>query len=153
MIFSRRTITLSGLILIWTHTNLYQLSRRVYNYRKADLNDLRRTLECIPWNILGLTDKCEEATSLFHDLVEAALADVVPVVNPRRPSPPWFDGEVRKALKAKEKAFRKKKSDPTTENILLFKTARTAFKHIARRLFILLGCWCRQQPQTLLEFC
>ena len=119
-----------------THTKLHQLSRRVYNYRKADLNDLRRTLECIPWNILGLTDNCEEATSLFHDLVEAALADVVPVVNPRRPSPPWFDGEVRQALKAKQKAFRKKKSDPTTENTLLFKTARTAFKHIARAKYI-----------------
>ncbi len=106
--------------------------RQVYNFRKADLNDLRKMLEYIPWNILYSTNDCEEVTSLFYDLVEAALADVVPVVSPRRPSPPWFDGEVRKALKAKEQAFRRKKRNPSLENKELFRVARSAFKHIAR---------------------
>lgn len=106
--------------------------RQVYNFRKADLNDLQKTLEYIPWNILYSTNDCKEVTSLFYDLVEAAIADVVPVVSLRRPSPPWFDGEVRKALKAKERAFRRKKRNPSLENKELFRVARSAFKHIAR---------------------
>ena len=54
------------------------------------------------FNLLEATDNCDKSTSLFYDLVEAAIIDVVPVVRPRRPSPPWFDGKVHLALKAKE---------------------------------------------------
>ena len=62
-----------------------------------------------PWCLLEATDNCEEATALFYDFVEAAVADVVLVVRPCRPSPPWFDREVCHAPKAKQRAFRTKK--------------------------------------------
>ena len=61
------------------------VQRPVYNFRKDDLNDLKRTMECIPWCLLEATDDCNAATSLFNDLVEAALIDIIPVVRPRHP--------------------------------------------------------------------
>ena len=115
-----------------TLTKFNPTTRTVYNFQKADLNDLRRTLQCIPWNILDATNNCDEATSLFYDLVEAALVDIVPVVHPRRRCPAWFDGEVRQALKSKEQAFRRKKSNPSVVNQELFKEARTVFKRLLR---------------------
>ena len=72
------------------------VSRTIFNFSKADLNDLLRTIEYIPWCLLEATDNCNEATALFYDFVEAAVADIVPIVHPRPrcPSPPWFDREV-----------------------------------------------------------
>ena len=104
------------------------IPRPVYNFKKADMYDLRRTLQCIPWNILHATDDCEEATSLFYDLVEATLVDIVPVIRQRRRLPPWFDGDARRALNAKERAFCWKKSNPSQRHQDLFKEARTHFK-------------------------
>ena len=117
---------------ILAKTNSSHTSRPIYNFRKADLNDLNRTIECIPWCLLEATDDCDAATSLFYDLIEAALIDVVPVVRPRRPSPPWFDCEVHHALKAKERAFRRKKVNPNPHNTTLFKAARSHFKQLVR---------------------
>ncbi|XP_038046033.1 uncharacterized protein LOC119720442 [Patiria miniata] len=119
-------------IQVTAKTKPYDASRPIFNYRKADLYDLQRTIECIPWCLLEATDDCDEATSLFYDFIEAAVIDVVPVVRPRRPSPPWFDGEVRHALKAKERTFRRKKKSPTPANLELFKEARSNFKQIVR---------------------
>ena len=76
------------------------------------------------------------ATSLFYDLVKAALVDihVVPVVRPRRPSPPppWYDGEGHHTLRDKEQAFRRKKADQNPHNVAVFQAARRDFKKLAR---------------------
>ncbi len=101
-----------------------QLKITAWCYTVADFNG--------PWNLLEATEDCDDATSLFYDLVEAAIIDVVPVVRPRRPSPPWFDGQARFALRAKERAFRRKKSSPTPENIAFFQQSRTDFKKLVK---------------------
>ena len=131
-IFSSDHSSLSITIMIPLSLRQIKTNRMNFNYRKADINDLQRTLECIPWCLLEATSNCHEAASLFHDFIEATISDVVPRVRPRRPTPPWFDGELRQALKAKEKAFKIKRRHSTPENLQAFKTARSFFKKLAR---------------------
>ena len=113
-----------------------------FNNRNTDMNDLQMTLECVPWCLLEATSDCHEATSLFHDFVEAAIADVVPRVRPRRTTSPWLNGELMQALKANEKASKKKHSNSTPENVQAFKMARSFFKQLARKKY-------REYLQTL----
>ena len=111
-----------------TNTKPSCVNRQIFNFHfhKADLNDLQKTIDCIPWCLLEATDDCDATASLFYNFVEAAVIDVVPTVRPRQPSPPWFDSKVRHALRAKEKAH------PTPDHTELFKQVRSNFKRIVR---------------------
>ena len=98
-----------------------------YNYRRADFDGLRAALRCINWSVLRDLD-VDAAVELLYDLVNAAVTDHVPIVTRRGNFPPWFDGDVRRALRAKQIAHRTKKSSPSTENNAVFSSARSHFK-------------------------
>ncbi|MCV6612461.1 MAG: reverse transcriptase family protein, partial [Amphritea sp.] len=100
---------------------------KVYNYKDADFTGLRRALNLIPWNILNTLD-VDSAVDMFYDLVFAAVSDYVPLIELRQKFPPWFDCSVRKLLQEKEKAHKRKKSNPTSENIAAHAQARSDFK-------------------------
>lgn len=68
---------------------------------------------------------------LFYDFVEAAVSDHVPTVTLSRKCPPWFDSQVRAALRDKERSFVNKKRHPTPENDLDFRSKRKIFKDLA----------------------
>ena len=97
---------------------------------RGAVRGLRRALNCLPWSELRDLD-VDSATEKFYDLVNAAIADYVPTVRLGTKYPPWFDRDVRCALRDKEAAFKRKKSDPSPENFRAFSLARSAFKSLS----------------------
>ena len=85
-----------------------------YNYKRADWEGLRRCLELIPWSNFADME-VDAAIDMFYDFLDAAISDHVPKVVMRRGYPPWFDAEVRRALREKEAAFRRKKPSSTVD--------------------------------------
>ncbi|KAF0286733.1 hypothetical protein FJT64_014780 [Amphibalanus amphitrite] len=112
------------------------------NYRRADWEGLRTSLSRTPWILLdGLP--VDEAADRFYDLLDAAIRDHIPVVTLRRRQPPWFDGELRAALREKEGAHRRLKRHRTPVTEEAFRQQRGNFKSLASQKFyeflVLLG--------------
>ena len=103
---------------------------RAYNYKRADFIGLRTALRLVPWSILNDLH-VDDAVSLFYDLVFSAIADFIPMFEIRKQFPPWFDRSVRDSLRVKEEAHKRKKTNPTEENMARHRIARSDFKSIA----------------------
>ena len=97
------------------------------NYRRADFPALKQSLRLLPWHVLDDME-VDAAVDLFYQWTEAAVADHIPRVTLKSKYPPWFDGAVKRALREKEIAHRRKKLSPTSENIADFALKRSAFK-------------------------
>ena len=106
----------------------------VYNYKRADFAGLKRALRLIPWDLMRALD-VDSAVTLFYDFAFAAINDYVPMITLRKKFPPWFDRTVRELLRAKESAFRRKKANPSPENVALHARARTDFKQQAAKSY------------------
>ena len=103
---------------------------KVFNYRRADFDGLRRSLRAIPWTLLRDLP-VDAAVGDFYTLLEAAIADHVPVVTLRRSYPPWFSKEVRVALQRKEAAYRRLRRNRQEETERDFSEKRRDFKNLA----------------------
>ena len=101
-----------------------------FNYKKADFIGLRRAIELVPWSVLTDTD-IDEATDLFYCLLEAAIRDFIPVVTIKRRFPPWFDRDLRIALKEKEAAFERMKRNRCDASVGEFRDKRRCFKNLS----------------------
>lgn len=99
------------------------------NYRRADFPGLKECLRLLPWNVLDDLD-VDDALELFYQWVDAAIADFIPTVTLKSKFPPWFDGDVKQALREKESAHRQMKRSPTAENCAAFSDRRSRFKSI-----------------------
>ena len=97
------------------------------NYRRADFPALKRSLRLLPWHVLDGME-VDAAVELFFQWTEAAVADHIPRVTFKSKFPPWFDGAVKRALREKEIAHRRKKLSLTPENIAEFSLKRSVFK-------------------------
>ena len=82
---------------------------RAFNYKRADWEALRTSLRLCLWGAVH-DMSVDDAVDFFYNLVESAVSDHVPTVSLSRKHPPWFDGQVRAALKEKEKSFVAKKN-------------------------------------------
>ena len=106
----------------------------VFNYKRADFDELRKSLSLLPWTLLdGL--EVDDAVELFYNMLEAAVADHVPRVTLRRRFPPWFSAAARVALRAKETAFRRLRRNPTPESRANFTERRKSFKDECSRSY------------------
>ena len=54
-----------------------------------------------PWDLLDDTD-VDGAVSMFYTLMDATMRDHVPVVTVKKRFPPWFTGDVRRAILTKQ---------------------------------------------------
>ena len=68
-------------------------------------------------------------------MLEAAVVDHIPRVTLRRRYPPWFSAAARKALRAKETAFRRLRRNPTPESREDFSRKRKTFKDMSSRCY------------------
>ena len=101
-----------------------------FNYKQADFERLRISLQLLPWNILdGM--HVDAAVDIFYDLLNAAISDCVPVVQIRRSYPPWFDRDLRTLLKEKETAFKRMKRNRCEETEQAFRDKRRDFRNSA----------------------
>ena len=100
------------------------------NYKRADFDGLRRALDLVPWTMLEPLDM-NDAVNMFYDFLESAIRDYVPTVELRRRFPPWYDADVRAALRAKETAFNRVKRNRTPAAASDFADKRREFKSIS----------------------
>ncbi|KAF0297867.1 hypothetical protein FJT64_004731 [Amphibalanus amphitrite] len=112
------------------------------NYKRADWAGLRAALQLAPWSMLdGLP--VDDATEVLYDLLSAAIRDYIPLVQFKRRQPPWFDQELRAALR--EERRRLGRIDADGFNLLLantdwssvFRAQHTADKWEAHRQIFL----------------
>ena len=104
------------------------------NYKRADFEGMRRSLQLIPWEAI-LDADVNEAVDMFYGVLEGAIRDHIPTVTIRRKCPPWFDAEVRRALKEKESAFKRMKRNRNSDTVECFEEKRRVFKKLSSRKY------------------
>ena len=102
------------------------------NYKRADFQGMRRSLQLIPWDAI-LDADVNDAVDMFYGVLEGAIRDNIPTVTLRRKCPPWFDAEVRRALKEKECAFKRMKRNRNSETVEGFEEKRRVFKKMSSK--------------------
>ena len=73
---------------------------KAFDYKHADFDGLCEALHLLPWSILD-DSEVDDAVDLFYSLLDAAIAEYIPVVCIKRKFPPWFDREIRGVLREK----------------------------------------------------
>ena len=68
-------------------------SSTALNYKRADFDGMRRSLQVISWDTV-LSGDIREAVDMFYGVLEGAIRDHIPAVTLRRKYHPWFDAEV-----------------------------------------------------------
>ena len=65
-------------------------------------------MSATPWDLLDLLEDTDVdgAVSMFYTLVGATVRDHVPVVTVKKRFPPWFIGDVKRALQTKQASLR-----------------------------------------------
>ena len=76
----------------------------VFSYKKANFEELYRTLSYIPWHVAMLDDDLNSIVSNWEDLFWAAVDDFVPEkkISVNQVSP-WIDAEVKDLCFKKDK--------------------------------------------------
>ena len=113
---------------------LYVNRATALNYKRADFEGMRRSLQLIPWDSMLNVD-VNEAVDTFYDVLGGAIRDYIPTVTLRRNCPPWFDAEVKRALKEKETAFKRMKRNHSSEAVNDFENKRRDFKSLSGRKY------------------
>ena len=71
-----------------------------------------------------------DAVELFYRWTETAISEHIPTVTMKTRYPPWFDADVKRALREKERAHFLKKHSPNDMRAEQFSASRTRFKNI-----------------------
>ncbi|XP_071950870.1 uncharacterized protein [Antedon mediterranea] len=127
-IFESDHSSISFILKISIQKHFSRDSRQLYCFKAVNNDDLLNAFNVIPFDLIHMCNDINNSVSLFYDLVDAALRDLVPIVRPKRKMPPWFDNKVRVALKNKEKCFGISKRLNTHESKHAFSVARKEFK-------------------------
>ena len=103
--------------------------RRVYNYRKANWEGLNSALRVINWN--HLIGACDSYVAWPH--FKRVLADLCDRYIPKKTirsqfEPPWYDTEVDKIRKKKERWRKRAKASNSESDLQKFRSMRKQFK-------------------------
>ena len=107
------------------------LKRKIYNFKKANWDQLNDDLVRVPWS--GLIDRTdpEIAWSNFKTVLFMLVDKHIPKITIKNDfSAPWFDAECFEAYRNKERAHKKFKSDNSLANELKRNSSRSHFKHV-----------------------
>ena len=112
-------------------TELHNINDRP-NYAKADFQSMCKLVSEKYWGELYEMKNPNEAADYFQNFMDGIVRETVPTM-PNRHSkyesyPPWFTKEISLMLKAKERARRKYKKNPSPINEESYKSLRRAFK-------------------------
>ena len=73
--------------------------QEVFNFKKANFEELQRTLSYVPWNVVVIDDDLNSMFSNWEDLFWAAVDNFVPTTKiSGKQVPPWIDAEVKAVL-------------------------------------------------------
>ena len=105
--------------------------RKIYNFKRANWDQLNRDIGCIDWmqTIDGLEP--EIAWIKFKEILFLLVNRSIPKINVNGNfSMPWFDSECYDAYRSKERAHIKFKTDPSLNNEIKRDVTRKNFKRV-----------------------
>ena len=86
------------------------VSRKNYNFKKADFTALNELLKYIPWNCAFLEEDVDICTERVTDLLLAAADMCIPTFTvKKKTNPPWITKETLNKIKKKKKVMEKTK--------------------------------------------
>ena len=86
------------------------VSRKNYNFKKADFTALNELLKYIPWNCAFLEEDVDICTERVNDLLLAAADMCIPTFTvKKKTNPPWITKEVLNKIKKEKKVMEKTK--------------------------------------------
>ena len=103
------------------------------NYAKGDYDEMRRRASSIQWDLelenLGVEDSWCFIKSRLEEMTEA----LVPMTKKKGArSPPWMDGEVKRAIREKKKAWKEWKRTKREEAKRVYKSCENRTKKLIR---------------------
>ena len=109
--------------------------RQVWLYNKADWDGLRNKLAAAPWNTCLNKDNPEEACSKITNTITDAMHQFIPQKSTSSfvDYPAWWNESCDKALKMKNKAWRRWKANQTPESHLGYNRARNEYTSTSRK--------------------
>ena len=111
----------------------HALPKVVLNFKKANLEELKRTLNYVPWHVAMLDDDLDLNIMKWEDLFWAAVKEFVPTKRIKdKQTPPWIDAEVKALCRKKDRASYKASKSKSQVHIDHFKSLRREVKKLIR---------------------
>ena len=138
-------------------TRISQATVSTRDYTRGDYVEMRRRMECINWDLELESLGIEETRCLSKRKLTEMTEALVPLRKKRRSgAPPWMDGEIRKAIKEKKKAWNKWKRTKQEEAKKEYKRWETKTKKLIRnrknRLERQIAKDCKTNPKRFYSF-
>ena len=105
--------------------------RKIYNFKRANWDQLNRDLREVPWSALIDCTDPESAWKNFKTVLFALIDKHIPKISIKNDfTAPWFDSECFSAYRAKERAHKKFKINSSLLNELKRDATRRDFKKV-----------------------
>lgn len=115
------------------HGSVAPRSKLVFDYKKANFDELKKTLSNIPWNVAMLDNDVDVNLTNWEDLFWSAVNEFVPKKKIKdKLTPPWIDREVKILCRKKDKASKKSLRTKDPKDIESFKLLRRKCKKLVR---------------------
>jgi hypothetical protein len=127
----------SVLFKIKTGNNYKSTGKRtVFNYKKADWDELKRTLLYIPWHVAMLDEDINQNLIKCEDLLWAAINEFIPTKQVKnKHTPPWIDREVKNLCRKKDQTSRRALRTKNPAHIERFKQLRRDVKRLINKKY------------------
>ena len=110
------------------------VKRKIFNYKRANWNDLNNDLRHTNWNDLLLGKSTEQAWQIFKSQLDLLCRKYIPVITIKSEfQPPWFDSDCYNLCREKEKWRSKFKRSKNDEHYFKFSKCRSDFKKLAQQ--------------------
>ena len=112
---------------------LKQKKRKLYNFSKANWDDLNLDLSRINWDFILAYHEPESAWNIFKSILKRSCDKHIPtIVTQAKDQPPWFDSEVHKLCLKKEKYRKLFKNSDSPVHEKKFKDCRKKVKSLIK---------------------
>ena len=106
-------------------------SRLIWRYNFGDFNKLNNNLINAPWSTMETFDEIDDYVHFFNTLFLNTCKEHIPtkLVTIRPNDEPWMHNSVRRALRRRNRAFRRWKRNRTEENYAAYQHTRNIFEN------------------------
>ena len=110
--------------------------RIVFNYKKANWEELKRTLSYIPWHVAMLDEDINQNLIKCEDLLWAAINEFIPTKQVKsKHTPPWIDREVKNLCRKKDQTSRKALRTKNPAHVERFNQLRRDVKRLINKKY------------------
>jgi hypothetical protein len=108
-------------------------SKHFRNFAKGDYDEMRRRADNIQWDLELMNLGVEDSWCFIKRKLLEMMESLVPMTRKRGArAPPWMDGEVRRAIREKKKAWKEWKTTKREEAKRVYKNSEKRTKKLIR---------------------